>query len=134
LRVIDVPCWEIPREEMLYEMVRKNLYILTINIAGIRVGGTVSELWSQHRELAEGLAGEILDLQERLAGEPLPRARLLNGLLEGFDGDPNHLCMGRSAPVRLRRARRLASAAGIVTPWLDEIATELARRDGDAHP
>ena len=134
LRVIDVPCWEIPRSELLYEMVRKNLYILTINIAGIRSGGTVSELWSQHRELAEGLAGEILDLQEWLAGEALPRARLMNGLLEGFDGDPNHICMGRSAPVRLQRARRLASMAGIDTPWLEAIASELARRDGEAHP
>lgn len=126
LQVIDVPCWEIPVEERLYQMVRKNLYILTINIAGIRAGGTVSELWEHHRELAEGVAGEVLDLQEWLAGEPLPRERLMTGLLEGFAGDPKHICMGRSAPVRLRRALRLAREAGIPTPWLDDIARELA--------
>jgi hypothetical protein len=134
LRVIDVPCREIPPEELLYEMVRKNLYILTINIAGIRAGGTVSELWSRHRPLAKGVAGEILDLQEWMAGQPLPRARLMAGMLEGFDGDPKHICMGRSAPVRLKRALRLARSAGIATPWLDDIAAELDRRQGKVHP
>lgn len=129
LRIIDVPCWKIPAEELLYEMVRKNLYILSINIAGIRAGGTVSELWSRNRELAEGVAGEILDIQEWLAGTALPRERLMAGMLEGFAGDPLHLCMGRSAPSRLDRARRLAREAGIATPWLDGIAAE---RDSQA--
>lgn len=124
LRIIDVPCWKIPPGELLYEMVRKNLYILTINIAGIRAGGTVSELWNHHRELAEGVAGEILAIQEWLAGTALPRVRLMAGLLEGFAGDPRHLCTGRSAPARLDRARRLAREAGIATPWLDGIAAE----------
>jgi hypothetical protein len=124
LSIIDVPCWRIPAEELLYEMVRKNLYILTINIAGIRAGGTVSELWSRNRELAEGVAGEILDIQEWLAHQPLPRERLMAGMLEGFAGDPQHICMGRSAPVRLKRARRLAREAVIATPWLDGIADE----------
>lgn len=129
LSIIDVPCWEIPAEELLYEMVRKNLYILTINSAGLRAGGTVSELWNGRRELAEGVAGEILAIQEGLAGVPLPRERLMAGLLEGFDGDPQHICTGRSAPARLARARRLAREAGIATPWLDGIAAELADRN-----
>jgi len=45
-----VPNWEIPPNELLYELVRKNLYILTINIAGLKTGGTVGELWGKHRE------------------------------------------------------------------------------------
>ena len=126
LRVIDVPSWEIPESELLYQMVRKNLYILTINIAGIRSGGTVSQLWQHHRELAEGIAGEVLDLQEWLAGQSLPRERLMAGMLEGFEGDPQHICTGRSAPVRLQRARRFASESGIATPWMDGIAADLA--------
>jgi len=80
LQIIDVPCWEIPDSELLYQMVRKNLYILTINIAGMRSGGTVSELWQHHRELAEGLAGEVLAIQAWLAGQPLPSERLLAGM------------------------------------------------------
>lgn len=125
LGVIDVPGWEIPESELLYQMVRKNLYILTINIAGIRSGGTVSELWQDHRELAEGIAGEVLDIQEWLAGQSLPRERLMAGMLEGFEGDPQHICTGRSAPVRLLRALRYAREAGIATPWMDAIAADL---------
>jgi len=125
LRVIDVPSWEIPDSELLYQMVRKNLYILTINIAGIRSGGTVSELWQHHRALAAGIAGEVLDLQEWLAGQSLPRERLMAGMLEGFEGDPRHICTGRSAPVRLQRALRYAREAGIATPLMDGIAADL---------
>jgi hypothetical protein len=122
LQAIEVPCHHIPPEELLYELVRKNLYILTINIAGIRTGGTVSELWANHRELAEAVAGEILDVQEWLTQSKLPRERLMAGMLEGFAGDPNHICTGRTAPVRLQRALRFAREAGISTPALDAIA------------
>ncbi len=128
LERIGVPCREMPAEDLLYEMARKNLYILTINIAGIRAGGTVSELWDRHRALAEGIASEILDIQAWLAGAALPRERLMAGLLEGFAGDPQHICMGRTAPVRLERALRLAREAGLATPWLDGVAAELAAR------
>jgi len=130
LQIIDVPCWEIPDTELLYQMVRKNLYILTINIAGMRTGGTVSKLWQHHRELAEGVAGEVLAIQAWLAGQPLPSERLMTGMLEGFDGDPQHICMGRSAPVRLRRALKHAREAGIATPWVDGIAADEAASSG----
>ena len=130
LQIIDVPCWEIPDTELLYQMVRKNLYILTINIAGMRTGGTVSKLWQHHRELAEGVAGEVLAIQTWLAGQPLPSERLLVGMLEGFDGDSQHICMGRSAPVRLRRALKHAREAGIATPWMDGIAADEAASSG----
>jgi len=126
LEAIEVPCHAIPDEELLYELVRKNLYILTINIAGLRTGGTVSELWERHRELAEKTAGEILDIQEWLTQTRLPRERLMAGMLEGFAGDPNHICTGRTAPVRLRRALDHARAAGIATPTLASIAEDLA--------
>ncbi|WP_017364752.1 hypothetical protein [Methylococcus capsulatus] len=126
LEAIEVPCHTIPDEELLYELVRKNLYILTINIAGLRTGGTVSELWDRHRELAEKTADEILDIQEWLTQTRLPRRRLMAGMLEGFAGDPNHICTGRTAPARLRRALDHAKAAGIATPTLTAIAEGLA--------
>jgi ketopantoate reductase len=124
LDALKVPNWEISANELLYELVRKNLYILTINIAGLKTGGTVGELWGKHRGLAERVANEILDIQESLAECPLPRARLMAGMVEGFDGDPNHICTGRSAPERLHRALKLAQGAGIATPMLQEIADE----------
>lgn len=124
MQAIEVPCHEIPAGELLYELVRKGLYILTINIAGIRTGGTVSELWANHRELAEAVAREILDIQEWLTQSKLPRARLMAGMLEGFAGDPNHICTGRTAPARLQRALRFAREAGIGTPALEKIAAQ----------
>ena len=124
LDALSVPNWEIPPAELLYELVRKNLYILTINIAGLTTGGTVGELWGKHRELAERVANEILDIQEWLAECRLPRARLIAGMVEGFDGDPDHICTGRSAPERLHRVLKLAQSAGIATPMLQEIADE----------
>lgn len=128
LEAVEVPCREIPASEVLYELVRKNLYILTINIAGMRAGGTVGQLWSDHRELAERVAGEILDVQNCLTQSKLPRERLMAGMLEGFAGDPQHICMGRSAPVRLARVLRFAEEAGLDTPILREIAEEQKNR------
>ncbi len=130
LDAIEVPCHEIPPGELLYELARKNLYILTINIAGIKMrpGGTVGELWRHHRALAEAVAGEILDIQEWLAQTPLPRERLMAGMLEGFDGDPEHICMGRTAPARLQRALKFAAQAGISTPTLREIADGMVEK------
>ncbi len=133
LEHMDVPSRIVPEAQQLFEMIRKNLYILTINIGGIVAGGSVSSLWSQHRELAEGVASDILSIQEALVGEALPRAALIDGMVEGFEGDPQHVCMGRSAPERLRRARVHAESLGLSTPWLDQIASRLkptTSRDG----
>jgi len=91
-------------EELLLELVVKNLYILTTNIAGLKVGGNVEQLWSEHRSFAENVAGEIIDLQEAITGQRFERARLLRKMSEAFAGDPAHGCMGRSAPARLERA------------------------------
>ena len=43
-------------------------------------------------------------------------------MLTAFEGDPEHNCMGRSAPARLARAIRQADAAGLDVPRLREIA------------
>lgn len=128
LRAADVPCSEIASEQLLFELVKKNLYILTVNIGGLRLqpGATVAELWEGHRDLAESLAKEILDIQEWLAVTGLPRERLMAGLLEGFAGDPNHICTGRSAPQRLRRALRIAGEAGLAVPVLRQVAAAIA--------
>lgn len=122
LQALEIPCREVSADERLYELVRKNLYILTINIAGIRTGGTVGELWSGHGKLVVDVANEILDVQEHLTRCRLPRKRILAGLLEGFAGDPQHVCMGRTAGERLHRTLLQAREAGISTPALSGIA------------
>ena len=108
--------------DMLRELVIKNVYIVTTNCAGLVTGGTVSELWTDHRELAETIAREVIQIQESLTGQSFPSAVLIKGMVTAFDGDPDHGCMGRSAPARLQRALEQADAAGLAVPRLREIA------------
>lgn len=119
---VDIPVRVLNDEsDLLFELVRKNVYILTTNIAGLKTGGTVSELWSQHRDLAETVAAEIIQIQEKLTGKSLDSDRLITAMLEAFEGDPNHNCMGRSAPARLQRALMLANEYQLSVPVLESI-------------
>lgn len=122
LSALEIPARAIEREALLFELVRKNLYILTSNIAGLEVGGTVEELVARHRGLAEDVASELLTIQAWRAGTTLPEEALIRGMLEAFDAEPTHRCTGRSAPARLRRALEHADQAGITAPNLARIA------------
>lgn len=106
----------------LWELVRKNLYILTTNIAGLESGGDVGTLWRDHRGLAHAVASDVLDVQEWLTGRRFDRERLMAGFREAVDADPAHGCAGRSAPARLTRAVHQADAAGLAVPTLRRIA------------
>jgi len=116
-------------EELLFELVLKNVYTLTTNIAGMQTGGTVGELWSKHRQLATEVANEIIQLQQKLTGQVLNKERLLEGMVHAFNGDPEHGCMGRSAPARLERALKLADEHGLDLPRLKQIAGKINNRD-----
>ncbi len=111
-------------EALLFELVLKNLYILTTNIAGLKVGGTVGALWREHRELARAVAEEVILLQESLTGRRFHRQALIDAMVAAFEGDPEHQCMGRSAPARLRRALEQGRRLGLELPTLDRIAAE----------
>ena len=53
LTALNIPCEILPdAHHLVLALVRKNLYVLTINIAGLETGGTVGELWSKHNALA----------------------------------------------------------------------------------
>ncbi len=107
---------------MQHELVIKNVYILTTNIAGIVVGGDVHTLWQAHEPLARAIANEVIILQEKLVGESLAQAPLIAGMLEGFAGDPTHSCTGRTAAARLQRALTLAHEHQLNLPQLTAIA------------
>jgi hypothetical protein len=120
---IDLPCREVaPGDELLFELVRKNVYILTTNLAGLKTGGTVSQLWTQHEAFARQVAGEVMDIQDALTGVAHDRDKLIAGMLEAFDGDPAHGCTGRSAPARLVRAIQHADEFGLAVPTLRALA------------
>ncbi len=119
LTAIDLPCREVkPGDELLFELVRKNVYILTTNLAGLKTGGTVSQLWAQHEAFARHVANEVMDIQDALTGMQHDRDALIAGMLEAFAGDPEHGCTGRSAPSRLARAIGHADEYGLSVPTL----------------
>jgi hypothetical protein len=123
LTAIELPCREVaPGDELLFELVRKNVYILTTNIAGLKTGGTVSQLWAQHEAFARQVANEVMDIQDALTGVQHDRDALIAGMLEAFDGDPDHGCTGRSAPARLARALQHADVFGLSVPTLRALA------------
>jgi len=127
LATLDIPVRILGTESaLLFELVRKNLYILTSNIAGLVTGGTVSTLWAEHRELASAVAADVLAVQQALVDSPLDPDPLLAGMVEAFEADPQHRCTGRSAPARLARALDQAEAAGLDVPALRDVA----RRSG----
>ncbi len=128
LDVIDIPTRVLgSAEELLFELVRKNLYILTTNIAGLRTGGTVGALREAHSEVMKAVARDVLEIQAYLTGTALNGPRLIEGMLEAFDGDPEHKCVGRSAPARLARALRQADEGGLAVPMLREISETVTR-------
>jgi len=126
LELLDIPARVLDNEDqLLFELVAKNVYIVTINCAGLVTGGTVSELWNEYRELAEAVAREVIGIQQALTGQMLEADALIDAMLKAFDGDPDHVCTGRSAPARLARALEQADATGLAVPRLREIAGRL---------
>ena len=123
LASIDIPARELSNNtELLFELVVKNVYILTTNIAGLKVGGSVSELWQNHQTLCKSVAAEIIELQEKLCAQTFSKDELIQAMLIAFEGDPNHNCMGRSAPARLDRALSLAKTHNLDLPTLNAIS------------
>lgn len=124
LTAIGIPCRPLAdSDELLFELVRKNLFILTTNIAGLKTGGTTGELWANHRDFARIVAEEVLDIQEWLAGRTFDREKLIAGMAEAIEARPGHACTGRSAPVRLARNLGFADEAGLAVPTLRAIGT-----------
>jgi len=124
---MDIPARRLESpEELLFELVVKNLYILTSNIAGLSNGGTVSELWTRHRDLARKVALDVIAIQEAMTGHSFDRDRLVSAMLTAFDGDPDHQCTGRSAPARLARTLEHAGRFGLDVPALRSIRQEVA--------
>ena len=126
---LDIPSWIVANDEvLLFELVRKNLYILTSNIAGLALpeGTTVGELFTQHQQLQQAISSEILEIQYFLIGKRLDSTALINSMEQAFKGDLKHKCKGRSAPERLGRALLLAKRASVATPTLKNIADALS--------
>lgn len=127
LDALEIPWRTVKGDELTHELVAKNLYILTLNLAGLHVEGTAGDLLSVHRELLDALASETLELQRALLGRDgasLEPQRLLEALETAIASDPGHGSAGRSAPRRLARNLRLARQLGLELPTWERLGRE----------
>ena len=106
---------------LLHELVLKNVYILTSNISGLQVGGNVGQLWDDHKTFAQSVATDAIRMQEALTGEILNHQALIDDMVAVFNGDREHMCMGRSATARLQRTLILAKENNLSLPMLERI-------------
>lgn len=121
LESVDVRAEPIEDAALPQALVDKNLYILVSNLAGLRVGGTVSALMGEHREFATRLAEEILGIEAARLHTELESAPFLQRVFTAFAADPAHGCRGRTAEARLARLRAHARRENIPTPILDSL-------------
>jgi hypothetical protein len=122
LSSLDIPAQQVnSKADLLFELIRKNLYILTTNICGLECGGNVRELWEFNSILMNKVFDDVFRIQQALSGVNFNRDQLLNAVLKAFDGDPEHGCMGRSAPQRLQRALEVAKQFDLDVPELKRI-------------
>jgi hypothetical protein len=108
-------------DELLYELVRKAVYILTINISGLLGNCTVGELWEHHQILAREVAEDVICIQESRLGKKLSHEKLISGMVEGIQDYPQKHCLGRHALSRLEHAIEYAQKSGIKAAKLLEI-------------
>ncbi len=126
LDIFKLPCHPLStQEELLLALVGKNLYILTVNSCGLKVGGTTGTLLERHHLLADRVVEEVLSLQEALLGCTLDRPPLRAHFREAALADPNHKLLGRSAPQRLRRALAQAAEHNLSLPLLTSLKAYL---------
>jgi len=128
LEGVGIPCRRLASaDDLLIELVVKNVFVYMINICGLKTGDTTGVLWADHNALAQRVAAEIIDLQEVVTKTTFTRSVLMDGVAEGIAGDPEHKCMGRSAPARLTRFLSMAEEAGIQADTIRSIQAEINR-------
>ncbi len=108
-------------DTLLYELLRKSLYIQTVNIAGLVNNCTVDELWENHQDLALQIAEDVLQILEQLTQTPLNHNHLIAGMVEGIKDCPKRKCQGRRAAERLQRALKYADQFQLTATSLRKI-------------
>jgi hypothetical protein len=113
------------REQLLFELCLKNLYILSMNFVGLVFPKDVGTIWYDHRPYLDQICAEVLELEAAQMQQKLPTQSLCIELERIVVADPRHAAAGRTAGSRLQRSLRTARRLGIKTPTLDEIAKRL---------
>ena len=114
-------------EDLLYELVRKSVFVFTINIAGLVLNEntTTGILWQEHNELARNIANDVIAVLQSKFGRTLQPSRLIDGMIEGINGDTDHRCKGRSAQDRLHRLIAIADKADLPVPTIRKFLKQI---------
>lgn len=129
--------------ELIQALVAKNLYIVVANLAGLaasRIGelggarggvawpnglSTMGELLGAHRAFARALGEEVFAIEQARLDAPERDAVDFEAAWSVVEAataaDPDHACMGRSAPARLVRAAARARDRGVHVPIVDAL-------------
>jgi ketopantoate reductase len=121
---LDIPGREVTdRASMTRELVLKNLYILTLNLAGLETGASAAQLLGQHRGLTEQIWAELFAVQQAMVDIRLDREEVKQATMEYLDRAPKRGA-GRSAPERLERTLIHAHTHGVEVSTLERIKEE----------
>lgn len=123
---IDLPAHVVSHEQLVDELVLKNVYIVGFNVLGLEHPLTVGELHAEYRDAFDAIASDVLDVQEAILGRKVNRERILSGLADAVAGDPAHGARGRSAPARLGRILKDAEAHGLEVKALRSLAARVS--------
>jgi hypothetical protein len=122
LTSLGIPAHQEPDpEQLLFELCLKNLYVLSMNFAGLVFPKDVGTIWYDNRAYLDQIFAEVLELEAAQMQRNLPTQSLCIELERVIIADPRHAAAGRSALARLNRSLRTAKRLGIKTPTLDEI-------------
>jgi hypothetical protein len=124
LSELDIPSRPVDdMQSMTHELVLKNLYILTLNLAGMATGGGAAELLGQFRGLTDRVWNELFAVQQAMVESPLNQGQLKQETLDYLALAPGRGA-GRSASERLQRTLANARAQSIPVPTLEQINQE----------
>ena len=109
-------------DELIFELARKSLYILTLNITALEVEASAGEIWYRHQQLARAVAVEVMMVLEPRFGRTLPGEKLIGAMVEGIDDCPDRPARGRRACQRLQGVIKEAGRKGLKVPTLERLA------------
>jgi hypothetical protein len=120
IRILD------DKQELLYQLVLKNIHILTTNIAGLVGADTLGGLLHHHPKLVRAVFLDVFEIQEKSINKKLDPEQLWKDMQEIFKAHPEHGSRGRSASERLQRALGQADDYGLSVPQLRSIREGLS--------
>jgi hypothetical protein len=122
----DIPCTLLANEnQLLFELVTKNVFVFTINIYGLKMDGTVADAWQKHGPMTRRIAKEIIQLQEQITGVTFSHEIIFDKIHAAIKNAPDHKCRGRSAEGRLKRVMILAQDLKVDIPEIQNIHKQM---------